>query len=135
MAKMVKMAKKSFTVHFRVTLHAQIVVSYRHPTVQSEASNHANRPIIGCACGKKNDVVHTLTCKKGGYVSMRHNSLRDCIANCMREVCHDVRIEPVLLPVDANSFSCSANKAEEARLDISGRGIKSAFERTFMMLG
>ena len=47
MAKMVKMAKKSFTVHFRVTLHAQIVVSYRHPTVQSEASNHANRPITG----------------------------------------------------------------------------------------
>ncbi len=49
----------------------------------------------------------------------------------MRELCHDVRIEPVLLPVDPNNFSRSANTAEEARLDISGRGVKSAFERTF----
>ena len=62
---------------------------------------------------------------------MRHNSLRDSIANCMREVCYDVRIEPTLLPVNCNDFSCSANTAEEARLDISARGVKSAFERTY----
>ena len=62
---------------------------------------------------------------------MRHNSLRDCIANCMREVCRDIRIEPILLPVNPNDFSRRANTAEEARLDISARGMKSAFERTY----
>ena len=49
----------------------------------------------------------------------------------MKEVCYDVRIEPPLLPVNPNDFSSSANISEEARLDISARGIKSPFERTY----
>ena len=28
-----------------------------------------------CACGEENTTNHTLNCKKGGYVSMRHNAL------------------------------------------------------------
>ena len=32
-----------------------------------------NTPSI-CGCSKKNDVDHTLTCKTGGYVHMRHGS-------------------------------------------------------------
>ena len=30
-----------------------------------------------CLCGKKNDTEHALSCKKGGYVIMRHNRIRD----------------------------------------------------------
>ena len=30
-----------------------------------------------CACGQRTSVDHTLTCKRGGYVAMRHNALRD----------------------------------------------------------
>ena len=30
-----------------------------------------------CQCGKENDVDHTLSCKKGGYVALRHNRFRD----------------------------------------------------------
>ena len=84
-----------------------------------------------CGCGCRNDIVHVLTCKKGGYVAMRHNSLRDGIANIMKEVCTDVKIEPPLLPVNPGDFSASCNVAEEARLDISARGVQSTFERTF----
>ena len=29
-----------------------------------------------CACGEPYSVNHSLTCKKGGYVTLRHNSLR-----------------------------------------------------------
>ena len=32
-----------------------------------------------------------LICKLGGYVSLRHNRVRDLEAELMKEVCHDVR--------------------------------------------
>ena len=86
----------------------------------------ANTPIY-CACGKKNSVDHILTCKKGGYVAMRHNSLRDNEANLMREVCKDVRIEPELMPVERDVFR--GNQAPNARLDISARGVWSPCEK------
>ena len=37
-----------------------------------------------CACGAENSIDHTLTCKRGGYVIMRHNALRDLEGNLMR---------------------------------------------------
>ena len=83
-----------------------------------------------CGCGDRNDVVHSLTCKKGGYVALRHNSLRDGLANIMKEVCTDVSTEPMLLPTNPNLFNSRVNTAEEARLDIAARGINSTFERT-----
>ena len=45
-----------------------------------------------CRCGSPNDINQCLTCKLGGYqyVIMRHNLVRDTIANVMKEVCHDV---------------------------------------------
>ena len=54
-----------------------------------------------CACGSDFSVNHALICKKGGYVSMRHNWLRDELAKMMRTVnCKDVQTEPGLLPVN-----------------------------------
>ena len=55
---------------------------------------------------------------------MRHNRLRDLIAKMLKEVCYDVKIEPHLLKV--NEGDCvlpHTNKAEQARLDISARGV------------
>ncbi len=85
-----------------------------------------------CGCGAKNDIVHILSCKKGGYVSMRHNALRDSLANMMREGgCRDVKTEPTLLPVNPNDFSHRCNVEDGARLDISARGIQSTFECSY----
>ena len=83
-----------------------------------------------CACGKENSIDHTLICKKGGYVSLRHNSLRDTEAMIMKEVCKDVQTEAVLLPTEAELRN-GANMAERARLDISARGVFGMNERTF----
>ena len=83
-----------------------------------------------CACGKENSIDHTLICKKVGYVSLRHNSLRDTEAMIMKEVCKDVQTEPVLLPTEAELRN-GANMAERARLDISARGAFGLNERTF----
>ena len=85
-----------------------------------------------CGCGMKNSVYHNLDCKKGGYVSMRHNAIRDTVAYFLREArCRDVKIEPSLLPVNAANFPFKANTQDEARLDISAVGVYAPFEKTF----
>ena len=84
-----------------------------------------------CGCGSRNDVTHALSCKKGGYVIMRHNALRDSLANIMKDVCSDVKIEPQLLPVNPNDYKSCTNTSEQARLDISAVGVRGSFQRTF----
>ena len=83
-----------------------------------------------CGCGSKNDFDHILICKKGGYVSMRHNVLRDVEAALLTRVCTDVKVEPMLLPT--NEERTAGNTALGARLDISARGIWSRCEKTYM---
>ena len=60
-----------------------------------------------------------LFAKKEGNVKMRHNAQRDLMGKMMEEVCKDVIIEPVLLPVAENELK--GNIAENARLDIAAR--------------
>ena len=84
-----------------------------------------------CRCKLKNTHDHTLNCKLGGYVNMRHNNIRDFEATLLREVCKDVKIEPPLMPVGVTGTE-SSNDAERARLDVSAVGIWSSMERTFL---
>ena len=84
-----------------------------------------------CGCGAKNDIVHTLNCKTGGYIIMRHNGIRDLEAELLREVCRDVKIEPELLPIGMVDIR-GTNAAEKARLDVSAVGLWSPQERTFV---
>ena len=41
-------------------------------------------------------VEHALSCPRGGFLFVRHNEIRDCIAHLLKEICHDVCVEPVL---------------------------------------
>ena len=88
-----------------------------------------NTPLF-CACSKRNDVDHALTCMLGGYVIMRHDRVRNLEANLLKDVCKDIRIEPELLPV-GNTDVNDSSTAERARLDISAVGVWSPMERTF----
>ena len=92
-------------------------------------------PISGiakvCACGTENSVNHSLICKKGGFVSMRHNSLRDTIASALTSVCKDVKTEPKLIPLTEEQLQRSANTADDARLDISARNFWFPMGRSF----
>jgi hypothetical protein len=56
-----------------------------------------------CICGEKNDIDHTLICKHGGHVIFRHNRIRDVNTNFLRQVCHNVVVEPELLPLESTS--------------------------------
>jgi len=54
---------------------------------------------------------------------MRHNSVRDSETQIMREVCRDVHTEPTLLPINENDHERKVKTADNARLDISARGL------------
>ena len=83
-----------------------------------------------CHCKKENDINHALSCKNGGYIHHRHNRIRDLEAEIMREVCLDVKTEPALLPLDNEQIN--GNKKDKARPDVSGIGVWSPQERTFL---
>ena len=67
---------------------------------------------------------HALDCKLGGYVSLRHNSVRDTIAFFLREAkCKDFRVKPGMIPVDASHYKTSTITQDDARLDNSAVGL------------
>ena len=85
-----------------------------------------------CACGETFNVAHALSCKKGGFVTQRHNELRDMTADLLSEVCRDVCVEPTLNQLTGETLSYrTANTAPDARLDVSARGVYTRNQRTF----
>ena len=76
-----------------------------------------------CICGQIFNLEHALSCKKGGFITLRHNDLRDFTAEQLSEVCHDVRLEPQLKPLTGEVYHyATSNTTEEARVDVSARG-------------
>ena len=85
-----------------------------------------------CVCGSPNNVDHTMTCKKGGFICIRHDEVRDLTANMLKEVCHDVSTEPTLLPLEGEHLQYrTANTTNEARVDISARGFWTRGQKAF----
>ena len=50
-----------------------------------------------CNCGKQFSVYHAMTCNLGGFLTVRHNDIRDITASLLTEVCHNEVTEPTLL--------------------------------------
>ena len=75
-----------------------------------------------CACGDIFTVDHAMICKRGRFVTQRHNELRNLETELLSTVCSDVEIEPVLRDVCGEQLNRGANKAQDARLDIHVRG-------------
>ena len=57
-----------------------------------------------------------MTCCQGGYISLRHNELRDMTASMVAEAFVDVEVKLNLQAVVEECFPGSANRLEEARL-------------------
>ena len=53
------------------------------------------------------------------------------MAEYLRLVTNDMRIESLLTPIESPSFQQKGNNADKARLDISALGVWSTFEKTF----
>ena len=85
-----------------------------------------------CACGSKFNVQHAISCKKGGFVTLRHNEVRDITTSLLNEVCKDVRKEPPLIQLTGETFEQrTANTSDEARLDVSALGFWTTGQRVF----
>ena len=86
-----------------------------------------------CVCGSTFSVQHALTCARGGFTIIRHNDLRDFTAELLNEICHDVEVEPCLTPLSGESFQHkTSNTSDDARGDISARGLWARGQKTFM---
>ena len=63
---------------------------------------------------------------------MRHNAVRDTLAEVLREVCKDVRVEPQLLPVTGERLPAGTNVSDGARSDVSAVGLWQPLDRAFL---
>ena len=84
-----------------------------------------------CECGEKFDLQHALSCKKGGFVSLRHNLVRNITSSLLNEVCKDVRVEPQLQPLTGETFTPTTATGNEVRLDVCARGFWQAGQMAF----
>ncbi|XP_057302766.1 uncharacterized protein LOC130636933 [Hydractinia symbiolongicarpus] len=75
-----------------------------------------------CVCGARFDVKHSMKCKMGGFVTRRHNDIRDLTSKLLKDVCHDVQLEPNLLPLTGERFDLKSVKTgDDCRPDIRAR--------------
>ena len=124
------------------TTSAPVLMDDAHPSELAGAASSSRRE-AECAARRvsrasfykrlwsEKRLDHVMTCKKGGYVSFRHNALRDTEAELLKEVCRDVRTEPLLLPTDEKSHPPGTNTQDQARLDVVATGLWGTFERTY----
>ena len=84
-----------------------------------------------CPCGKRFDADHVMSCMKGGFIYKRHDDVRDLLANLLKEVCHDVQVEPHLQTLTGEVLNGGANASDEARLDVSVRSFWQRGQRAF----
>ena len=85
-----------------------------------------------CECGIRLTMDHALSCKKGDFISLRLNQIRDLRANLLKIICHGVLIEPTLQQVTGESLhERTANITDEARVDIAARGFCISEQRAF----
>ena len=76
-----------------------------------------------CACGQRFSLEHALTCRRSGYIAMRHDEVRDLFTALLMETCHNVASEPELQPLNGVPLHTrGANHADGARLDIKAGG-------------
>ena len=73
--------------------------------------------------GGKSDNQHSMSCRKDGFLNIRHNDLRDLTANMMSEVRKYTGIELKLAPLSGEELQGrTSSNSNEARVDIKTRG-------------
>ena len=73
-----------------------------------------------------------MICPYGGLPISRHNEIRYITTKWLTEVCTDVEKEPQLQPLTSETIlPRSANKQEEARVDIRAKGFWNRQQNAF----
>ena len=84
-----------------------------------------------CVCSNRFDLEHALNCKKGGFISNRHNAVRDLTASLLQEICHDVEIEPTLECPTGENLSKTAKSEDCVRVDVAARSFWTKGQRAY----
>ena len=84
-----------------------------------------------CPCGQKYDTTHALYCKKGGFVTNRHNNIRDYEAILVAKIHTDVEAEPSLQAIEGEVVT--GIPADNARPNI-GLGVYGVMVRTCFLI-
>ena len=89
-----------------------------------------------CACGAPNSVIHAQNCHLGGFLGLRHDSVRNTIANLLEKAkdCNDIEIEKHLTPLDIDEkrrAPRTSNTTEGARMDVTALGFWGPLQRVF----
>ena len=58
-----------------------------------------------CEGGSTVSIDQALSCKKGGFASLRHNQARNLTASLLDEVCHGKCLEPQLLQLTVENLN------------------------------
>ena len=95
---------------------------------------HPARLPSTCVCGATFSVEHALSCPTGGFLTLRHNEVRDIIAGQLKKVAHSVEVEPHLRPLTGELFRYrTASTEDQARLDVAASGVWGGrFERVYL---
>ena len=85
-----------------------------------------------CACGAMNSITHCLDCKLGGYVTMRHNEMRNTFAKLLTKAGCKVSVEQQLLPDEGELDGVKGvEKGDESRMDVTALGFWGTWQRAF----
>ena len=74
-----------------------------------------------CPYGRNYEVIHSMNCKRGGFIRMRYNNVRDFETNLPETNLNDVEVEPKLQKIDNEELN--GLTGDDARPDIGTRGV------------
>ena len=63
-----------------------------------------------------------MKCKRGWFITIRHNELRDFYAKLLSKVYADVEVQPPLQPLENEVLPSGAIEGDGAKLDVRARG-------------
>ena len=85
-----------------------------------------------CPCRQSFNIAQALNCKAGGFVTIRHNRVRDFEAQLLTEICNDVEIESPLQPLEGKIIN--GPTGVNAKPDVRARGFWREGQNAFFGL-
>ena len=86
-----------------------------------------------CISEDSYNLQYALSCLKEGSVITRHSKVRSLTAETLGLLCKNVVIEPLLTPLTGKEFHKSSNTSNQARVDVSARGLWFTDKQPFVM--